>query len=72
MAMNLTNTPYAYWPLCVEYIVMVKNHTAYVVLHNRTPQEKQTCQTPDVSKLLQYRWWELVHFLNKDGDEVCG
>jgi hypothetical protein len=42
MAMNLTNTPYAYWPLYVEYIVMVKNHTAHVVLHDRTPQEKQT------------------------------
>jgi hypothetical protein len=51
MSMNLTNTPYAYWPLCVEYIVMVKNHTARVVLLDRTPQEKRTGQTPDVSKL---------------------
>jgi hypothetical protein len=72
MAMNLTNTPYAYWPLCVEYIVMVKNHTARVVLRDHTPQEKQTGQTPDVSKLLQYCWWEPVYFLNEDGEEVCG
>jgi hypothetical protein len=70
--MNLTNTPYEWWPLCVEYIVMVKNHTARTSLKDRTPIEKRTGQTPDVSKLLQFRWWEPVYFLDEHGTECLG
>jgi hypothetical protein len=67
MAMNLMNTPYTYWLLCVEYIVLVKNHTARAVLNDRTLAENRTGQTPNVSKLLQFRWWKPVYFLNEDG-----
>jgi hypothetical protein len=72
MVMNVTNTPYEWWPLCVEYIVMVKNHTARASLKERTPIEKRTGQTPDVSKLLQFRWWEPVYFLDEYGTECLG
>jgi hypothetical protein len=72
MVMNLTNTPGAYWPLCVEYIVTVKNHTARNVLNDRTPMEKRSGQTPDVSKLLQCRWWEPVYYLCAEGEEEFG
>jgi hypothetical protein len=72
MVMNMTNTPSNYWPLCVEYIVMVKNHMARAVLGDRTTLEKHTGQTPDVSKLLQFRWWEPVYFLNAEGVEEFG
>jgi hypothetical protein len=72
LVMNLTNTPGNYWPLCVEYIVMVKNHTAQKVLNDRTPMEKRTGQTPDVSKLLQFRWWEPVYYLSAEGEEEFG
>jgi hypothetical protein len=72
MVMNLTNTPYEWWPLCVKYIAMVKNHTARSSLKNRTPIEVRTGQTPDVSKLLQYRRWEPVYFLDKEGTECLG
>jgi hypothetical protein len=70
--LNITNTPYKWWPLCVENICLVKNHTARTSLGDRTPMEKRTGQTPDVSKLLQYRWWEPVYFLNEKGTEVLG
>jgi hypothetical protein len=69
MVMNLTNTPYEWWPLCVEYIALVKNHTACASLKNRTLVEVRTGQTPDVSKLLQYCWWEPVYFLDEEGTE---
>jgi hypothetical protein len=58
--------------LCVEYIALVKNHTARSTLGNRTPIEKHTGQTPDVSKLLQYQWWEPVYFLDDEGLETLG
>jgi hypothetical protein len=72
MVMNLINTPYEWWPLCVEYIAMVKNHTAHSSLKNRTLIEVRTGQTPDVSKLLQYCWWEPVYFLDEEGTECLG
>jgi hypothetical protein len=72
MILNITNTPYEWWPLCVEYIALVKNHTARSTLDNRTPIEKRTGKTPDVSKLLQYRWWEPVYFLDDEGLETLG
>jgi hypothetical protein len=72
MVMNITNTPYEWWPLCVEYVVMVKNHTARASLKERTPIEKRTGQTPDVSKLLQFHWWEPMYFLDEYGTECLG
>jgi Reverse transcriptase (RNA-dependent DNA polymerase) len=72
LVMNVTNTPYEWWPLCIEYICMVKNHTARSALQNRTPIEKRTGQTPDVSKLLQFRWYEPVYYLNEHGVEQLG
>jgi hypothetical protein len=61
-----------WWPLCVEYIAMVKNHMARSSLKNRTPIEVRTGQTPDVLKLLQYHWWEPVYFLDEEGTECLG
>jgi hypothetical protein len=72
MILNITNTPYEWWPLCVEYIAIVKNHTARPTLGNHTPMERPTGQTPDVSKLLQYRWWEPVYFLDEEGWKRSG
>jgi hypothetical protein len=51
---------------------LVKNHTACSSLKNRTLIEVRTGQTPDVSKLLQYRWWEPVYFLDEEGTECLG
>jgi hypothetical protein len=42
MVMNLTNTLYEWWPLCVEYLALVKNHTACASLKNRTLVEVRT------------------------------
>jgi hypothetical protein len=51
---------------------LLKNHTARTSLNNRTPLEKRTGHTPDISKFLSFRWWEPVYFLNKDGIECLG
>jgi hypothetical protein len=70
--MNVTNTPYGMWPLCAEFVCLLRNHIARTSLKNRTPIEKRTGQTPDISKFLQYRWWEPVYFLDMDGTECLG
>jgi hypothetical protein len=70
--MNITNTPYEMWPLCALYICLAKNNTTHTSLDKCTPMEKRTGQTPNVSKLLQYRWWEPIYFLAEDGTETLG
>jgi hypothetical protein len=70
--MNITSTPDNMWPLCVEFVCLVKNHTARKSLNDRTPIEKRTGHTPDISKFLAFRWWEPVYFLNKYGIECLG
>jgi hypothetical protein len=72
LLMNRTYTPDNMWPLCAEFVVLLMNHTARASLNNRTPIEKRTGQTPDISKFLAFRWWEPVYFLNKYGIECLG
>jgi hypothetical protein len=72
LVMNITNTPAGLWPLCVQHIVMVKNHLARESLNKRTPMEKRTGQTPDISKFLPYRWYEPVYYLDGEGQEQLG
>jgi hypothetical protein len=72
LLMNITNTPDNMWPLCAEFVCLVKNHTAPVSLNDRTPMEKRTGQTPDISTFLQFRWWEPVYFLDMNGTECLG
>jgi hypothetical protein len=70
--MNVTNTPVGMWALCIEYVCLLKNHTARSSLKDRTPMEKRTGSTPDISKFLTYRWYEPVYFLDENGDECLG
>jgi hypothetical protein len=72
LVMQVTNTPATLWPLCVEHIVMVKNHLIRESLGNRTPIEQRTGQTPDISKFLPFRWYEPVYYLNSEGQEELG
>jgi hypothetical protein len=43
--MNITHTPDGMWPLCLEYVCTLKNHTARASLKDRTPMEKCTGST---------------------------
>jgi hypothetical protein len=67
--MNVTNTPVGMWALCIKYVCLLKNHTARSSLKDRTPMEKRTGSTLDISKFLTYRWYEPVYFLDENGDE---
>jgi hypothetical protein len=72
LLMNITNTPHNMWLLCADFVCLVKNHTARVSLKEQTLVEKRTGQTPDISKFLQFRWWEPVYFLDMNGNECLG
>ena len=60
--MDKTGTPSPMWLLCLFYVIYLFNHTATESLDWKTPIEAATGQKPDVSALLQFRWWEPVYY----------
>ena len=60
--MDRTNTPNELWYLALEYVVYLLNHLAMEGLKWRTPIEVATGETPDISNLLQFHWYERVYY----------
>ena len=56
------------WLLALTYVCFVLNHTAVGSLHWRTPIEKLTGSTPDISALLCFRFWEPVYYKLGDSE----
>jgi hypothetical protein len=57
-----TDTDPRGWFKACCHIADVHSHTAQESLQWRTPIEKQTGNTPDISGLCQFRWNELVYY----------
>ena len=68
LLLNLTGAPAYTWLLALIYVCFVLNHTAVGSLHWRTPIEKLTGSTPDISSLLCFRFWEPVYYKLDDSD----
>src|SRR5688500_2997993 len=47
-----------------QYVVMVLNHLATPSLDNRTPIEKGFGVTPDISRLLQFYFYQPIFYLD--------
>ena len=66
--LNLTGAPAYCWLLALKYVCFVLNHTAVGSLHWRTPMDKLTGSTPDISSLLCFRFYERVYYRSDDSD----
>ena len=66
--LNLTGAPAYCWFLALQFVCFVLNHTAVGSLHWRTPIEKLTGSTPDISALLCFQFWEPVYYCLDDSD----
>ena len=64
--LNFSGAPDATWMLALEYICFVQNHTAVDSLGGRTPIEWLLGETPDISVLLQFQFWEPVYYTKYD------
>ena len=64
----MSGAPASCWLLALLYVCLVLNHTAVRSLHWRTPMEKLTGSTPDISSLLCFRFWEPVYYRLEDCD----
>jgi len=64
--MNLVGAPADTWLLALEHVCMVMNCTAMESLKWRTPLEKLTGITPDISAILCYHLYEPVYYKRID------
>jgi hypothetical protein len=75
--MDRTGTQARFWLLCLLYVVFLLNHLSSDALGGLTPIEIATGQRPDISALLQFRWFEPVlysvdHSFASDSPEKSG
>ena len=57
------------WYRLACHITNVSNHTAYKSLNWRTPIEKSLGETPDISGLLLFKFWEQVYYYDPPSEE---
>lgn len=65
--MNWSDAPLESWYQAFEYVTFIMNRTAKELLNWRTPVEALTGQTPDISMLTHFTFWEPVFIGNYQG-----
>ena len=66
--LNWSGAPPQAWMWAFEYVVFIMNRTARESLNWRTPFEALFGQTPDVSVMMTFVFWELCYIKNYQGD----
>lgn len=64
--LDRTGAPAYTWFFCMLDTVMVLKFTAIESLHWITPHQACFGTTPDISALLQYRFYQQVHYSDKE------
>ena len=64
--LNMCGAPPDIWLLATQYVCVIQNHTAVSSLNDRTPIEWLLGYTPDITVLLQFRFWEPVYYAKYD------
>ena len=64
--MNYTGAPASTWLLALLYVCYVLNRTASETIGFATPLAIATGQTPDISVLFQFKFWEKVYYATDD------
>jgi transposase InsO family protein len=62
LIMDRVGCPDMLWLLATKYVVYLLNRTATKSLEWKTPIEQAFGDTPDISNLLQFSFWELVYY----------
>jgi hypothetical protein len=62
LIMDRVGCPDMVWLLATKYVVYLLNRTSTKSLEWKTPIEQAFGDTPDISNLLQFSFWELVYY----------
>ncbi len=65
-AMLATNAPHVLWDYCMELMAQIRSHLALdlLELQGDTPSTALTGDTSDISNLCEFRWYDLVWFVD--------
>ena len=64
--LNMTGAPPETWLLCMQYVCFILNRTSLRSLNYKTPFERLHGQTPDISMIYRFQFWESVYFSRTD------
>ena len=64
--LNRTGAPASMWLLCLLYVCFIMNRLAVASIGGRTPAEKVYGETPDISMIPRFQFWEPVYFSRND------
>ena len=62
--LNRTNAPAGLWFLCLLYVAFILNRMALKSLNWRTPLEAHSGETPDISIIMRFKFFEPVYYSN--------
>ena len=60
-----TGAPECLWELCLQYSCYLLNRLSHAKLNDRTPYEKAIGDTPDISALLQFHFYQPILYYDK-------
>ena len=60
--MNTFGVPPQFWLLVLEYVCFIMNRTALASLNWRTPFEKLTGSTPDISMIYRFKFYDRIYY----------
>ena len=64
-----TGAPADEWLMCAMYVIKCHNKTARKGLHWRTPWEMVFGDTPDISELVEYSFYQSVYYIHDPNDK---
>ena len=64
--LNETGASDEAWFHCMKYVTYILNQMALKSLKWKTPYEKLFGQTPDISMIYRFQFWERVYYPNQD------
>ena len=70
LLLKRTRAPANTWFLALQYVCYILNRIATPSLNWRTPLEVLDGETPDISPILQYCFWDAVYYLVGDSQDV--
>jgi hypothetical protein len=62
------NAPECLWDLCLQHVAAIRCHTVLSIrdLNGETPAAKMTGDTPDISHLAEFGWYDWVWYLSPE------
>ena len=63
--LNVTGAPANMWLLCMEYVCFILNRMSLRSKNWKTPLELLNGETPDISMIYRFCFWEKVYFINQ-------